>query len=185
MNRATIRRCRAVAALALVAAMTTGLSACALDVAHDAETGAPATSAEAADSGDQRQASDSAAADGPRSTPTTELRKGDCIGHLIGQLAITGRADEVDLVDCATPHDAQVGGNFTVAGDSWPGKDALQVSARVECPIVLSDALVSDTPALDFFFLWPEEHEWDAGSHLVSCLVRAADGEPLSESVLS
>jgi hypothetical protein len=114
-------------------------------------------------------------------TPTTALSKGDCIK----EIASSGKVDEVDLVDCTTPHEAQVGDTFTADGESWPGKDELQLSALIGCPIAVADALGSEEHSLDFFYGTPEEDEWDAGDHLIVCLVRAADGGTLSESVIS
>jgi hypothetical protein len=180
VNRTPARRRKVIAVLAS-AVVTAGLSACTVDVAHDDEAGSPATDTAAADSSDQDHGDDPAAAGLPRSTPTTALSTGDCIG----ELASSGKADEVGLVDCTTPHAAQVGGTYTADGESWPGKDALQTSALVGCPITVADVLGSEEPSLDFLFITPEEDEWDAGSRLIVCLVRAADGGTLSASVVS
>lgn len=181
VNRTTVRGSRVVAALASAVVLTAGLSACTFDVAHEGEAGTSATSAADAGSSDQDPGGDPAAADGPRSKPTTALSKGDCLG----ELASSGKADEVGLVDCTTPHAAEVGGSFTAEGESWPGKDALQTSALVGCPIAVADALGSVTSSLDLVFITPEEEEWDGGHRLIICLVRAADGEQLTGSVIS
>ena len=161
--------------------MTVGLSACAVGVAHDTEPGTRVTGAAVGGSGDRPSAGDAGVGGGSRSTLTTALSKGDCIGQLAG----SGRADTVGVVDCSTPHAAQVGGSFTAAGQSWPGKDALQASALVKCPIAVAAALTSDASSLGFPVITPEEGEWDGGHHVVICLVRAKDGEPLTGSVIS
>ncbi|NTW40270.1 MAG: hypothetical protein HGA44_10360 [Cellulomonadaceae bacterium] len=137
MNRTTARRLRGIVSLAAAAAVTTGLGACtvAVDPAGSTETAVASVAAD--DASDPAPEAETDAAGAPRPTLTTDLRAGDCIG----ELASSGKADEVGVVDCDTPHAAQVAGTFTADGDGWPGKDALQSAALVGCPIAAADAL--------------------------------------------
>jgi hypothetical protein len=114
-------------------------------------------------------------------TPTTALGKGDCIE----EIASSGKVYGVGLVDCTTPHAAQVSRTFTADGEIWPGEYSLQTSALIGCPLALAYAIGEVESPLDTSFLIPEEDDWDAGDHRIVCLVEAEDGGTLSESVVS
>lgn len=180
MNRTTARRFRGIASLAAAAVLTTGLGACTVAVEPSGSTKTAVASVAGADASDAAPETETEAGNAPRSTLTTDLRAGDCIG----ELASSGKADEVGVVDCDTPHAAQVAGTFTADGDSWPGKDALQTGALVGCPIAAAEALGSEGASADLLFITPEEDEWDAGHHDVACLIQAEDGGRLTGSAL-
>lgn len=113
-----------------------------------------------------------------------ELLGGECL-----QPYESPWAEEFTVVDCATPHAAQLvhSGEFApVDGDDlYPGADALQAQAATLCgdPAVITFAALgalSDVVVQASFA--PTEAEW-ADDRTFSCFVSRASGEPLTGSI--
>jgi hypothetical protein len=203
------RPARSLAVLVAGVAMAVGLGACSLDVAdpgagESTESGDPAQApsdvstvdpgstptdvsdsgaSESAESGDPAQEPGDASPGGLGFTPVTDLVKGDCVEEIPD---LEKGFDGVVLVGCRTAHVAQVIGSYEVADGGWPGRDALAADASAQCAEVRAGAIRADAPTTDRFLnFWPDEQEWQAGYHTVTCLFLAEDGARLTRSVLN
>ena len=85
----------------------------------------------------------------------------------------------VHAVPCARPHDAEIYGDFRVAGRSWPGAAALGEQARRGCQSRLGGYLNPqlDTTGLAESYAYPNEGAWAAGAHSVICEIRNTQGK--------
>jgi len=102
-------------------------------------------------------------------------------------------AEEFTVVDCATPHPAQmvVRGTFPasaegVTDDPYPGAEALQGQLSLLCtaPGVLDLAVAGQYPDVQFQGSYPATAEqWDEGNRFYYCFVSRSSGEPLTGSV--
>jgi hypothetical protein len=82
-------------------------------------------------------------------------------------------------VRCRHPHDAEVYGDFRVAGRRWPGTAALAEQARQGCQSRLGGYLNPqlDTTGLAESYAYPNEGAWAAGVHSVICEIRSTQGK--------
>ena len=101
------------------------------------------------------------------------LHPGQCFNSLPNGIG------EAHAVRCARPHDAEIYGNFRVAGQSWPGTAALGEQARQGCQSRLSGYLNPqlDTSGLTESYAYPNEGAWAAGVHSVICEIRSTRGK--------
>jgi hypothetical protein len=116
--------------------------------------------------------------------PWTALRGGECLDPYTSPWA-----DTFTVVDCATPHPAQMvfRGTFdTPADQGYPGVDALQAQIPALCaaPGIINlaaagayaDAQVQGSYAVN-------DQQWAEGEHDYFCFVSRSSGQPLTASV--
>lgn len=112
-----------------------------------------------------------------------ELEVGDCL--LVAQVG--ERADDVPVVDCGEPHEAEVYAVVepaALAALSAYDAEAVIAVAEEEC-VALFEGYVGEpyrTSALDVFYTYPLEDRWDLGEREVVCAVWAPaeqTGRPL------
>jgi hypothetical protein len=105
------------------------------------------------------------------------LRVGDCINSSQNGLSVT-------VLSCATPHEAEVFGTFSLAGTDWPGSAAVRQQASSGCanriagylnPLLLNAGLTQE-------YVYPNQQAWKAGVRTVVCEVSSSTG-PLTGSV--
>lgn len=113
-----------------------------------------------------------------------ELFGGECIDPFPGAWAET-----FDVVDCATPHSAQlvaVGDLTEFAGAIYPGVDQAAAFAQTECSakgvLDLSKAGVYPNMQVSASYA-PSQEQWDAGNTKFYCFVSLADASPITGSV--
>lgn len=111
------------------------------------------------------------------------LLSGDCIDFD----GIAGNIDAFDVVSCETPHVAEVTAQVEHpdAGRAFPGFDELARWSADRCrssteAFIGADVLETTLAAIT---LVPDFDDWAGGLFRVSCLVTAADGGRLTESV--
>jgi Septum formation len=103
------------------------------------------------------------------------LQEGDCINTSNGQ--------QVMIIPCTTPHDAEVFGTFALTGAAWPGATAVEQQASSGCASRLSGYLNPELAiSLAQTYVYPDKADWGAGTKTVVCEVHAASGQ-LSQSV--
>lgn len=112
-----------------------------------------------------------------------DLLAGDCINFEAVESSVT----TFDIVGCATPHIAEITSQaeHPDAGAGFPGVDELHLWGGDRCRQATSDFLgtaVLET-TLESSTVVPGFADWSAGLYRVSCLVSAADGARLIESV--
>lgn len=114
----------------------------------------------------------------------TELLGGECLDPYVSPWE-----ESFTVVDCATPHAAQVmgGGDFPEAvGDPFPGADALQAQINVLCtsPTVVDYAAAALYSDIVIAASYPvTEQEWADGYRSFSCFASRSSGEPLAGSI--
>jgi hypothetical protein len=122
---------------------------------------------------------------GGGATPIAEVDEGDCLTTATDEVMVA----EVELAECADPHDAEVYAQFILdrsalpgAGDEYPGGNELTWYAEDECRARF-DAYTGHsywTSPFDLRVVTPSFSTWDAGDRLITCLVVDPDGAPLT-----
>jgi hypothetical protein len=102
-------------------------------------------------------------------TDVFTLSVGQCLNDTDGT-----EVSEVPIVDCANEHDFEVYGEFELAGDEFPGDDAINDQADAQCldlfqPFV---GISYDDSVYGYTYFTPTEGSWNDGDdRLVSCLI--------------
>ncbi|GAA1060530.1 septum formation family protein [Agromyces bracchium] len=98
-------------------------------------------------------------------------------------------AEEFTVVDCASPHTAQLAYRGTFAGDEaaeFPGEEALAAQSQELCAAegVIDPAAAGGVGELQMVTAFPVTAEqWDAGQRSYYCFVEQVSGEPLTVSL--
>ena len=130
---------------------------------------------------------ETAAATAPRDPGTwawDALYGGECIDPFPGAWA-----EKFDVVDCATPHSAQlvaVRDLGSVTGGIYPGSDQVGQIADAQCSSqgVLNLKAAGAYPNMQITAAYaPTQEAWDAGQTSVYCFVSLADASPITGSV--
>ncbi len=129
----------------------------------------------------------SAASNGPVANGVhswSELRGGECLDPYTNPWA-----EKFTVVDCATPHPAQMvfrGAFDTKTDPTFPGADKLQGQISLLCAapgvINLAAAGAYDDAQIQGSYAVNDE-EWSAGQHDYFCFVSRKSGQPLTGSV--
>ena len=100
------------------------------------------------------------------------LRPGQCFDSLPNGIA------GAHAVPCARPHDAEIYGAFSVAGQQWPGSVRLGNQARLGCQQRLAGYLNPQlaTTGLAQSYAYPNAGAWAAGERTVICEIRGTRG---------
>ncbi len=111
--------------------------------------------------------------------PPPKWAKGDCFR------AFKDASQNADIVNCATPHAAQLVSTYSYPEtSSYPGLDALKAKAAETCSSVkLSSAANNYTykPKSGY----PSESTWAKGDRRVDCIILDDSGDNIRESLLS
>src|SRR5579871_1309527 len=99
------------------------------------------------------------------------LRPGECINSSPNGLSVT-------VTSCATPHDAEVFGVFSLPGSSWPGEATVRQQAGSGCASRIGGYLNPQlaNAGLAQEYVYPDRSAWQAGVRTVVCEVRASGG---------
>ncbi|MDI2126484.1 DUF4190 domain-containing protein [Yinghuangia seranimata] len=108
----------------------------------------------------------------------TTLRKGDCFSDRTTEHPMNPgeeahrRSIVVRVVPCTEPHTAEVTGDYTLPGDTYPGDAPVKSGAMQRCQEVLGDYAM-DIRAYDeqlqVFYYRPDAMSWARGNHRVIC----------------
>lgn len=121
----------------------------------------------------------SAPAASPSADTTSRPRAGDCY-----QISTTG-GDELTIVSCNQPHDAETFHAFEFRGDQFPTDDELDQASDEICGLMFEYYVgkpVADS-TLDYQWVGPDENVWAQGDHIVECYAFAKDGSKLNRSI--
>lgn len=155
--------------LLVVALMTAGLFGCGDETDSDADATETAT----------EETTEEPTPEEPTAEAETksvfELEVGDCIAE-----AEQGIVDQVGIVPCDEPHEAEVYFTEDMTDSSFPGEDAVLEFVQDECIPAFEEFVGADfaTSELDIFPLTPTEQTWDSGDREVICMVTEVSGEP-------
>jgi hypothetical protein len=98
------------------------------------------------------------------------LQVGDCFDDEGGAEEVM----DVPAVPCAEPHDNEVYYEFSLAGDEFPGEDAIRAEAEAECTPAFEEfvGMAYADSALDWFPFYPTEGSWnEMGDRVVQCAI--------------
>ena len=111
-------------------------------------------------------------------TPSANYKTGDCFANFDAGAAANR------LVPCTQAHSAQlVATAMYGAGDSYPGKDALEQRASDLCRQTQL-TLPQDTSMLRQRNAFPSQSSWSAGDRRVDCFVESTKGNTLTATFL-
>ncbi|MGN6409517.1 MAG: hypothetical protein ACTHMH_14295 [Curtobacterium sp.] len=111
----------------------------------------------------------------------TDLAGGECLSPFTNAWAQT-----YTVVDCQTPHVAQLTARLPVSANQWPGPDALAAQAAEQCQS--SEALNASAAAaygdvqVQGSYA-PDQATWDQGDTFISCFVTRSSGDTMTGSV--
>ncbi|MFD3945073.1 DUF4190 domain-containing protein [Streptomyces sp. NPDC058579] len=119
-----------------------------------------------------------------RAESTFSLRTGQCY-NVDGKLEAD--TSEVEVVDCAKPHEGEVTGGFKLTGfTKWPGETSIDDIATKRCGDI-GNAYALDSWAFpeeiyDFYYM-PSRDSWRVGDRTVTCAFAVDGGEPMKGSL--
>ncbi|MFS2076660.1 septum formation family protein, partial [Curtobacterium sp. CT11-133] len=111
----------------------------------------------------------------------TDLAGGECLSPFTNAWAQT-----YTVVDCQTPHVAQLTARLPVSANQWPGPDALAAQAAEQCQTsaalnASAAAAYGDVQVQGSYA--PDQATWDQGDTFISCFVTRSSGETMTGSV--
>lgn len=108
-------------------------------------------------------------------TDVFALAVGDCLNDTSSE-----EVAEVPIVDCADEHDFEVYAEFEVAGDEFPGVEAIRAEADETC-LAEFEAFAGipyEESMLGYTSFTPTEESWTQGDdRLVSCIIGDPSGK--------
>ncbi|MBT2502684.1 hypothetical protein [Curtobacterium sp. ISL-83] len=117
----------------------------------------------------------------PGEHPWTDLAGGECLSPFANAWAET-----YTVVDCASPHVAQLTARLPVTASQYPGPDALAAQASEQCQ---SSSGLNASAAAAFGDVQvqgsyaPDQATWDRGDVFISCFVTRSSGGTLTGSL--
>lgn len=124
-----------------------------------------------------------------RSRSTMDLAKGDCL-NLPGDGAPDDeKTASVDVVDCASGHEAEISGGFPITGfTTYPGAKPIGRLAEERCRRV-NDAYAMDDWKIPWdmgvYFYMPTEESWRLGDRDITCGFATIGGDKVKGSLRS
>ena len=112
--------------------------------------------------------------------PITRPRAGDCY-----QFPATDNSDDLTIVSCNQPHDAETFHAFEFRGDQFPTDDELDQASDEICGLMFEYYVgkpVADS-TLDYEWVGPDQELWAQGDHIVECYAFAKDDSKLNRSI--
>ncbi|AOX65291.1 hypothetical protein BJK06_05560 [Curtobacterium sp. BH-2-1-1] len=111
----------------------------------------------------------------------TDLAGGECLSPFTNAWAQT-----YTVVDCQTPHVAQLTARLPVSANQWPGPDALAAQAAEQCQTsaalnASAAAAYGDVQVQGSYA--PDQATWDQGDTFISCFVTRSSGDTMTGSV--
>ena len=109
-----------------------------------------------------------------RSVSVTELQVGDCFSE---PDASSTQVSDVDVVDCATPHQHEVYSTYTITSSTFPSSSEMDDETQTAC----YDSFTSyvgvsvENSTYSIFTLTPTESSWSMGDRTIKCILAASD----------
>ncbi|MBV0895046.1 septum formation family protein [Microbacterium sp. NC79] len=100
-----------------------------------------------------------------------ELEVGDCLDFPSAE-----EFNDVKLIPCGTPHDAEVFLNYETAESTFD-EDALYAEAEEQCAAEFQSYVGSDPATSKFYYTYftPVEAGWEGGDRVVTCVAVQLD----------
>lgn len=113
-------------------------------------------------------------------TSVADIAVGDCFDDPAEEIVV-----ELELIDCAEPHDNEVYANLQIQEDAFPGDEAITAFAYDACldPFAAYVGESYEDSALDYWFLTPTAESWNSGDRAITCVLYSADLSKLTGSV--
>ncbi|WP_028280457.1 septum formation family protein [Arthrobacter sp. H5] len=95
--------------------------------------------------------------------------------------------DNMTVVTCATPHNAQLLATENYPDDSeFPGDEALNLRAQELCDgVMVNEAAAAEYPGLQLTQASPSQSTWANGDRRVDCFVFSEDGNIITDDLLA
>jgi serine protease Do len=99
------------------------------------------------------------------------LLDGECFNSYEDAFENTTYSVQVEVVDCASPHEAEVYGNYFFSDTGFPGDDVVQTTADDQCYNQFADYVGNsyENSSLDFWYYYPNESGWNSGINWTMC----------------
>lgn len=181
-------------ALALPAALllALGLAACGeeVPVSGGSQSSGPDTSQSAGpddrgsdDSGNDDKNDDNSSGGADTSSETInvlDLQVGDCFSAPEGATTI----QEVELIDCNTPHDYEAYNNHQITQSTYPTSSEMDTIIQEACLGSFETYVGTsfENSEYDVTSLNPSESSWEQGDRSITCVIKTMDGSQLTES---
>lgn len=113
--------------------------------------------------------------------PWTDLAGGECLSPF------TNAWDQsYTVIDCSSPHTAQLTARVQVSASQWPGPEALAEQASKTCQSseaidTAAAAKIGDVQVQGSYA--PDQATWDQGNTFISCFATRAQGQMLTGSL--
>ncbi|AZK96308.1 hypothetical protein B7R87_22355 [Streptomyces tsukubensis] len=116
-----------------------------------------------------------------------DLRKGDCYNLPGGGTSDGTEVSEIQVVDCAKPHEAEITGGFKITGfGKFPGESVLEPIAERRCDDIdtayAMDAWAIPATMSGYYYI-PTKESWSTGDRRVSCGYATEGGRKTSGSI--
>ena len=101
------------------------------------------------------------------------------------QFPATDNSDDLTIVSCNQPHDAETFHAFEFRGDQFPTDDELNQASDEICGLMFEYYVgkpVADS-TLDYEWVGPDQELWAQGDHIVECYAFAKDDSKLNRSI--
>lgn len=101
------------------------------------------------------------------------LKVGSCMNDYGSETEITS----VPIVECSEPHDTEIYFASSVAGDEYPGLEAVQTQADEDCRSAFEGfvGLAYDDSVLYYSTLYPSDESWGGGDREILCGISKYD----------
>lgn len=109
------------------------------------------------------------------STDVFAIREGDCLLDNGSQAEVT----EAPTVPCSDPHDYEAFHAENIAGEDYPGRDAVDAQADQACYNAFSTfvGISYEESVLGYNYYVPTEGSWGAGDREILCLIGDSQGQ--------
>ncbi|MGV9316375.1 DUF4190 domain-containing protein [Streptomyces sp. NPDC003691] len=116
-----------------------------------------------------------------------DLKKGDCYNLPGSGNGDGAEVSEIQVVDCAKPHEAEITGGFKITGfDGFPGEKVLEPLAERRCDDVdtayAMDAWAIPATMSGYYYI-PTKESWNSGDRRVSCGYATENGRKTTGSI--
>ena|ERR671915_1501580 len=122
----------------------------------------------------------------PSNEDVSKIRPGQCFNDTVnGNLSTTAPGQEVEelaVVSCDTPHDAQALAVFELNRGVWPGEQQVDTAAETGCERRIGKRISRDPAADKLVLSWyaPTQEGWRWDRGVLCAVVHATDGKKLT-----
>ncbi len=113
--------------------------------------------------------------EGNDNTDVFTLRVGDCLNDATASETV----ETIPTVPCSEPHDSEIYASYIIAGDTFPGTDAVIEEADAACLEAFPGFVGVDYSESVYYYSYyfPTEGSWANGDREVLCTIYELDAE--------